>query len=553
MNSFDAFSHPYTFDPKYKQPVAYFSMEFGIDQALKIYSGGLGYLAGSHMRSAFALKQNLVGIGILWKYGYYDQVRKGDQAMEVLFQEKNYSFLRDTGLTFEIQVNGHSVAVKAFYLPPDVFQTAPLFLLSTDLPENDHLSRTISWRLYESNVETKIAQYMLLGLGGARLLEEIGYTPEVYHMNEAHALPAAFHLYNAFKDKEEVKKRLVFTTHTPVEAGNEKHDIRLLEKMGFFQGIPLDDVRSLSGVHDEVFNQTLVALRLSRLSNGVSRIHGGVAREMWGNHEHISPIIHITNAQNKRYWSDEFLDDALERNDDDLLIRRKKWFKKQLFEIVADQTGRLFDPDALTIVWARRFAGYKRADLITKDSDRFHHLITRTDRPVQIIWAGKPYPTDYGAVSVFDSLVNLSKQYHHMAVLNGYELSLSRALKRGSDIWLNTPRIPREASGTSGMTAAMNASVNFSTFDGWIPEYARDGINAFVIPPADLNLPEHLQDLHDQNYFYAIMEDRILPAYYNHPTDVWLDVVKNSMRDVVPFFDSDRMAHQYYERVYGES
>jgi len=216
MNSFDAFSHPYTFDPKYKQPVAYFSMEFGIDQALKIYSGGLGYLAGSHMRSAFALKQNLVGVGILWKYGYYDQVRKGDQAMEVLFQEKNYSFLRDTGLTFEIQVNGHSVAVKAFYLPPDVFQTAPLFLLSTDLPENDHLSRTISWRLYESNVETKIAQYMLLGLGGARLLEEIGYTPEVYHMNEAHALPAAFHLYNAFKDKEEVKKRLVFTTHTPV-------------------------------------------------------------------------------------------------------------------------------------------------------------------------------------------------------------------------------------------------------------------------------------------------------------------------------------------------
>lgn len=552
MISSEAFSHPYTFDPKYKQPVAYFSMEFGIDQALKIYSGGLGYLAGSHMRSAFALKQNLVGVGILWKYGYYDQVRKGDQAMEVLFLEKNYSFLHDTGITFQIQVNGHSVTVKAYYLPPEVFQTAPLFLLSTDLPENDHLSRTISWRLYESNIETKIAQYMLLGLGGTRLLEEVGYTPEVYHMNEAHALPAAFHLYNAFKTKEEVKKRLVFTTHTPVEAGNEKHDIRQLEKMGFFQGIQLDEVRKLTGVQDEEFNQTLVALRMSRLSNGVSRIHGGVAREMWGGFEQISPIIHITNAQNKRYWSDDILDDALERNDDDLLIRRKKWFKQQLFEIVADQTGRLLDPDALTIVWARRFAGYKRADLITKDSDRFHHLMTRTDRPVQIIWAGKPYPTDYGAVSVFDHLVNLSKEYPHMAVLNGYELALSRALKRGSDIWLNTPRIPREASGTSGMTAAMNGSVNFSTFDGWIPEFARDGINAFVIPPADLQLPEHLQDLHDQNYFYAIMEDRILPAYYGHRQDVWLDVVKNSMRDVVPFFDSDRMAHQYYERLYGE-
>lgn len=551
MTAFNGFEHPYTFDPKYKQPVAYFCMEFAIDQALKIYAGGLGYLAGSHMRSAYALKQNLVGIGILWKYGYYDQGRKSDQSMEALFLEKNYSFLEDTGITFDIQINGHTAKVKAWYLPPEVFNTAPIFLLSTDLPENDYLSRTISYRLYESNVETKIAQYMLLGLGGARLLEEIGYEPEVYHMNEAHALPAAFHLYNKLNNKEEMRKHMVFTTHTPVEAGNEKHDIRQLEKMGFFQGLSLDEVRRISGVEGETFNQSLVALRFARLSNGVSRIHGGVSRKMWGDYEKISPIIHITNAQNKRYWSDDTLDEALERGDDELLRSRKRELKQQLFDIVADQTGRLFDPDVLTIVWARRFAGYKRADLITKDQEHFDKLMRQTEHPLQIIWAGKPYPTDYGAVSTFDSLVHLSKEYNNMAVLTGYELALSKALKGGSDIWLNTPRIPREASGTSGMTASMNASVNFSTFDGWIPEFARDGINSFIIPPADYNLPQHLQDQHDRNYLYAILEDRILPAYYDQP-EVWLELVKNSMRDVVPFFDSDRMAHQYYERLYGE-
>jgi starch phosphorylase len=221
MNQFKSFKHPYPTAQKYSQKVAYFSMEFAVDQALKIYAGGLGYLAGSHMRSAFALKQNLVGIGILWKYGYYDQVRSSNGEMDALFMERHYNFLVDTGIVFDLAVNGHKIKVKAWYLPPHVFGTAPMFLLSTIHPENDYLAQTICHRLYSNNTEAKVAQSILLGMGGAKLLDLLGFEPDVYHLNEAHALPAAFYLYDKLGVLDEVRKRMVFTTHTPVEAGNE--------------------------------------------------------------------------------------------------------------------------------------------------------------------------------------------------------------------------------------------------------------------------------------------------------------------------------------------
>ncbi len=242
------FNFPYKINPKYPDIVAYFSMEFAIDQALKIYSGGLGFLAGSHMRSAYDLKQPMIGIGMLWKKGYYDQIRKTDKSMEVLFQEKIYSFLEDTNISFDIMVNQHMVKVKAFYLDPSIFGSAPLFLLTTDLPENDYLAQTISHRLYDSNIDARIAQYIVLGLGGAKLLDHLGLTPSVYHLNEAHALPAAFHLYQKFGSLQAVKDRLVLTTHTPEQAGNETHDFSLLEKMGFFSGIKQAVVKDLTGI-----------------------------------------------------------------------------------------------------------------------------------------------------------------------------------------------------------------------------------------------------------------------------------------------------------------
>jgi starch phosphorylase len=525
-------------------------MEFAIDQALKIYAGGLGFLAGSHMRSAYALKQNVVGIGILWKYGYYDQVRNGNSEMDALFLERHYNFLQDTGIVFDLPVNSHSVKVKVWYLAPEVFGTAPIFLLSTIHPDNDYLAQTICHRLYSNNVEAKIAQYLLLGLGGAKLLDIIGFNPDVYHLNEAHALPAAFYLYDKLGVLDELRKKLVFTTHTPVEAGNEKHDIYLLQKMSFFGNVPLEEVRRITGMKDGTFNQSLAALRLSRLSNGVSELHGEVAREMWGKHDDICPITHITNAQNHAYWHDPLLDKALENNHDNALLARKKELKRQLFQIVADQTGKIFDPDVLTIVWARRYAGYKRADLITRNFIHFEKLVKDKRRPIQIIWAGKPYPMDYEAIGTFNKLVNLSKIYPNVAVLTGYELALSKALKQGSDIWLNNPRVPREASGTSGMTAAMNASVNLSTLDGWIPEFAIHGHNSFTVPKANESHSEGYQDEFDRLNIMDVLENEILPMYYDEPKQ-WLAVVKNSMKEVIPFFDSDRMADEYYQKLYG--
>ncbi len=549
--SFTPFSVPYPVEERYSKKVAYFSMEFATHQPLKIYSGGLGFLAGSHLRSAYELRQNLIGIGILWKYGYYDQERNQDQTLEVTWNEKLYSFLEDTGIKFQITIHEHPVWVKAWYLNPDTFKTAPLFLLSTDLPENDYVSQTITHRLYDANVATKVAQFILLGVGGAKLIDLLGFNPELYHLNEAHGLSAAFYLYKKFGNNlSDVKKRLVFTTHTPEEAGNEKHDIYLCHKMSYFCGLSVDEVKNLYGNDSDQFNHSLAALRFAKLANGVSQLHGHVSRAMWGKHENICPIISITNAQNWRYWADKQLYKFMEAGDDYGIDDRKKYLKKRAFEIVADQTGKLFSPDVFTIVWARRFAGYKRAGLITTDEQRFEKLLSNSKYPVQIIWAGKPYPVDHPAISEFNQLVHLSKRYKNVAVLIGYELGLSKRLKQAADVWLNNPRVPREASGTSGMTAAMNGAINFSTDDGWIPEFINHGHNGFVVPKADYaNMAVYEQDEYDLEKLYDILEKEILPLYYEN-YNTWRQVMKNGMQDVRFQFDSNRMAHEYYELLY---
>lgn len=544
-----AFQHPYKFNKDYKKSVAYFCMEYGIDQSLKIYSGGLGFLAGSHMRSAYDTKQNVIGIGILWKYGYYDQFKKEDRKMGVLFQEKHYHFLEETDIKFTIEISGHKVWVKAYYLAPEIFGTVPMFFLSTDVPENDFLARSTTYKLYDSNPKAKIAQSMVLGIGGARLLEELNYDPEIYHFNEAHALSAVFHWLPKI-GKEKLREKLIFTTHTPEEAGNEKHNIHELNQMGFFNGLSLEEVRDLTDTQEDEFNHSLVALRLSRKANGVSKLHGKVSRQMWGKYDGICEIDHVTNSQNKKYWSDKILDKALEKNNAKALIARKKELKRDLFKEVADQTGKWFDEDVLTIVWARRFAGYKRADLITRDFERFTKMLNNSEKPVQIIFAGKPYPMDYNAISQYDALIDMSFGVKNMAVMAGYELSLSKLMKDGSDIWLNNPRVTREASGTSGMTAAMNASVNLSTNDGWIREFDEMCPDcSFVLPIVDHNLPIYEQDQTDLSNLYQILENEIIPMYYNQPKK-WYEKVMKSMSQVVPFFDSDRMAHDYYEKMY---
>jgi len=544
-----SFLHPYHINPDFQKKVAYFSMEFGIHQPLKTYAGGLGFLAGSHMRSAFELQQNMVGIGILWKYGYYDQVRKQDQTMDVLFEEKNYGFLKPTNIKFTIKVSRHDVWVTAFYLPPEIFNTAPLFFLTTELPENDYLAKSISHKLYDANPETKIASAILLGKGGVKLLEELNWEPEVYHLNESHALPLAFYLYNKYKNPEDVKKRLVFTNHTPEEAGNQKTSMSLLDKMGFFCDIPLTEIRAITQTNGEELDHTLTVLRLSKKANAVSKMHKKTLCEMWSKHEDICEIISITNAQNYSYWHDEDMYTALTRNEDEALIRKKLLGKQNLFEEVADQCGEIYDKKICTIVFAKRFAGYKRADLFFHDMERFNRLVTNKERPVQIIWAGKPFPMDYAAIGVFDKIVDICKTYTNCSILAGYEFKLSKLLKQGADVWLNVPRLTHEASGTSGMAAAMNGAVNVGLPDGWFPEFARDKINSFVIPPCDIFLPEHVQDDTDAASLYQLLENEVLPMYYDYPNR-WLEIVKNGLKDIIPQFDSNRMAKEYYEQLY---
>ncbi|MCI3938526.1 alpha-glucan family phosphorylase [Chryseobacterium aahli] len=551
---FKNFKIPYSINEKYSKKVAYFSMEFALEQVLKIYSGGLGFLAGSHMRSTYNLKQDLVGIGILWKFGYYDQARNHDQTLQPTWTKKMYSFLEDTGIKFQIEIHSAPVWVKVWYLDPETFHTAPMFFLSTDVPENDHISKTICHKLYDANESTKLAQYILLGKGGAKLLDELNLEREVYHLNEAHGLPAAFYLLKKYNGNlQKVKEKLVFTTHTPEEAGNEKHNLKLCYDMSYFSGLSMEEAKQLEGSDGELFNHSLCALKMARIANGVSQLHGEVSRAMWSKYPGICEIKSITNAQEFKYWGDKNLYIAKDENNDTIFDYRKKLLKKRLFKIVADQTGNLFDPNVFTIVWARRFAGYKRADLLLHDKDRFRKLLNNPKYPVQIIWAGKPYPMDYSSISTFNTLVEESNNHKNMAVLTGYELSLSKSLKQGSDVWLNNPRVPREASGTSGMSAAMNGSVNLSTDDGWIPEFAKHGENAFVVPKCDYeNMSIYEQDNYDLNKLYEILENEILPTYYDDQKK-WRNIQQNAMNDVKDKFNSDRMADEYYQILYNQN
>ncbi|MEZ4983380.1 MAG: hypothetical protein R2769_17675, partial [Saprospiraceae bacterium] len=343
---------------------------------------------------------------ILWKNGYYDQERAADNQMAANFREKKIFFLEDTGLKFTITIDNHDVLIKHF-TSPETFGTALCFpfnrgnqMIGCHIP--------LFTKLYDNNPNTKIAQNMLLGIGGAKLLEALNWEPDIYHMNEAHALSGAFYYYEKWKDLQKVKDKFVFTTHTPVPAGNEVHDITLLDGMSFFGKLELDEVKKISGEEGNAFNHSLAALRIAHKANGVSKIHGQVARDMWGSFADIAPIGHVTNSQNYKYWADPELNEALAKNKDKALIERKREMKKALFQIVADQNGKLFDPDVLTIVWARRFADYKRADLITRDLERFLNLVNNAEKPIQVIWAGKPYPTDFHAVGTFNHLIKLA-------------------------------------------------------------------------------------------------------------------------------------------------
>ena len=524
--------------------VAYFSMEIALDQSLKIYSGGLGFLAGSHMLSAGYLQMPMVGVTMLWSYGYYDQRIAQDGQVEVAYIRKYYDFLEDTGATTEVDIFGEKVKVKAYLVKPELFGSCPVYLLTTDIEGNSDWAKSISHKLYDGNEKIRIAQETVLGIAGVRILQQIGYKFDVVHMNEGHALPAAFELLRqANGNLEEVKKKTVFTTHTPVAAGNEVHWVDTLLEGGFFAGCSRETAVKLGG---ENFSLTVAALRMSRLANAVSQLHGLVSNKMWEWVDGRCPIRAITNAVNLHYWQDERIkkSDTAEK-----LLAVKREMKEELFEYVANVAGKRFDPDVLTITWARRFADYKRAWLILMDKDRINKLLD--ENKIQIIFAGKFHPDDVMGKEMFNKLLNRSHSLKNVVVLPGYELELSGKLKRGSDIWLNTPLRPFEASGTSGMSANANGALHLSTFDGWTVEGTFNGINGYTIeyPELDDEMPWEERHWKDHECMMNIIENEIIPTYYENKQE-WARMMRQAIRTSEAYFNSDRMVIEYYNRLY---
>ncbi|MBX2861892.1 MAG: alpha-glucan family phosphorylase [Vampirovibrio sp.] len=523
---------------------AYFCMEMAIDQSLYTYSGGLGYLAGSHMLSAGYLKLPLVGVTILWKNGYGFQEIDENEQVKIVYREQSYPFLKDTGIVVDVTIFGETVKVKGLLLEPETFGTAPVYLLTTDIPENNEYHRGLTNVLYDGDQKIRIAQEVILGIGGMRVLKAAGVDVDLVHMNEGHALPAAFEMLSDFGgDLNEVRERLVFTTHTPVAAGNETHPVHLLAEGGFFADTDVHRAVELGG---EEFCLTVAALRMSRDANGVSQLHGQVANNMWNWVHGRCHIRAITNAVNTRYWQDPRMVGA---SNDDELRSAKRQMKQELLDVVREQTGKELNPDVLTVVWARRFTEYKRAGLIFEDKERILKLLE--GNKIQLIYAGKFHPDDTSGRDIFNTVIQYAKEMPNLAILTNYDLALSAKLKRGADVWLNTPRRPMEASGTSGMGANMNGAIHCSTFDGWAVEGTYNGLNGFIINESEGEdyLPVEERRKRDYESLMEILESHIIPTYYEDPA-TWCQLMRHAMQTTTSYFNSDRMVIDYLIQLY---
>ncbi len=524
--------------------VAYFSMEIAIDQSLATYSGGLGFLAGSHMQSAGYLQMPMVGVTMLWSFGYYDQRIDENGNVEVAYIRKHYDFLTDLNISTTVKVFGEDVVVKAYKVDGDLFGTCPIYLLTTDIEGNSEWARKISHKLYDGDEKIRVAQETVLGIGGIRILQAVGYNFDVIHLNEGHALPAAFELLRQYNgDLKAVRQKTVFTTHTPVPAGNEVHWVDTLVEAGFFSGCSRETAVELGG---ENFSLTVAALRMSRIANAVSQLHGLVANKMWDWVKDRCPIKAITNAVNLHYWQDERIAKAKTPQE---LLDAKYEMKKDLFQYISDTQGKRFDPNVLTITWARRFADYKRAWLILMDEARIEKLLN--ENKVQLIFAGKFHPDDAMGKETFNNILKKSRYMKNVVVLPGYELALSAKLKKGSDIWLNTPTRPLEASGTSGMSANMNGAVHFSIFDGWTVEGTFPGINGYTVeyPGLDDDIPWQERHWKDHRFIMNTLENEIIPTYYENKQE-WARLMRQAMRTAEGYFNSDRMVIEYFNRIY---
>jgi len=528
--------------------VAYFCMEYGLSNDFKAYAGGLGILAGDYMKGAKDYEYPIVGIGIKWKQGYTDQmIDKNGQPYDTYHNYNYDDILEDTGVTVNVMIRKRNVACKVWKL--SAFGNADLYLLDTDVPGNE--DAWITGQLYGWFGEERIAQEMVLGIGGVRALRLLGIPVEVYHFNEGHALFAGFELMRekmeagaTFEEAWEAsRKEIVFTTHTPVVQGNESHPIDRLLYMGANLGMSAAQLRKLGG---DPFNMTVGALRLSRKSNAVAELQGETANDMWKRVRGRSEIIPITNAIHIPTWVDEKMIEIAE-NGGDLWAQHLK-NKQNLVDFVKGRTGQELNVNNLIIGFSRRSVPYKRSDLIFSKADVIDPILKAGK--IQIIFSGRAHPLDDTGKAIAANLVDMSKKYPNAVVfLENYDMNIGAALTRGSDVWLNNPRRPKEASGTSGMKAAMNGVLNLSILDGWWPEACEHGVNGWQFGDGFESDDEKLLDDHDREALYNVLLNEVLPTYYDNHTK-WVDMMRASILSTKDYFGVKRMLEEYYEELY---
>jgi len=605
--------------PQQQNQIAYFSMEFGLHETLPIYSGGLGVLAGDHLKETSDIGLPLVGVGMLYTEGYFSQRISEDGWQEAINTSLNFAdlplqrVLNEDGSELHIQVSFPDGPVVARIWEVRVGRT-PLYLLDTNIDVNTPVARQLTTRLYWSDPNLRIMQEILLGVGGVRALRALGFNPSVWHMNEGHAafmtLERARELVKQGSTFDQAiaqtKGNNVFTTHTPVPAGNDEFPLWLIDKylstfwpeLGLTRDQFVDLARHQQNWGD-AFSMPVLALKFSEGRNAVSELHGIVSRKMW-NHlwpelepEDV-PITYVTNGVHTGTWmarrvrvlfEKHFGPEWIEHLDDfemwekiegippqelwsvrNHLKRklvfyiqeraRKRWIKGGFHPVQVLAEGVMLDPYVLTIGFARRFATYKRADLVLSEIERLIELINRPNRPVQIIYAGKAHPADEPGKMMIQTVYRAVKKAENggrIVFLEDYDMNLARYLVQGVDVWMNTPRRPNEASGTSGMKAALNGVLNFSVLDGWWRE-AFNGDNGWAIGP-DADLDDQVQDASDAESIYQTLENEIIPLYYterdaNDVPHKWIQRVKESMRTITPQFSTRRMLKEYVERLY---
>ena len=527
--------------------VAYFCMEYGLDERLRTYAGGLGILAGDTLKAAHDLDVPMVALGIRWAQGYTRQTISDDgRQLDEYVDNPAEGLLEDTGIEVTVEIRGDSVRCKVW--KADGFGNVPLYLLDTDLEGNPHRETTA--RLYGGSPEDRVAQEVVLGVGGVRALRALGIDVDLYHFNEGHALLAAFELAREKMDEgasydealAATRDDVVFTTHTPVLAGNESHPVERLREVA---DPPLSDDQ-LAALGGRPFNMTVAALRLARRANAVAALHAQTANEMWSFVDGRAEILPITNGVHLDTWVDpEIL--AAARDGGDLWAAHLA-NKRALAALVAERTGQSLDPDNLIVGFARRAATYKRAPLVFEEEERIAGLLE--SGRLQLVFSGKAHPSDEGGKALVARLVEMSRTYPRGVVfLEDYGMPIGRAMTRGADVWLNNPRRPKEASGTSGMKAAMNGVLNLSTLDGWWPEAAQHGVNGWQIGDGFESPNEAEQDAHDLASLYRVLLDEVVPTYYED-RERWLEMMRASVASTRDRFSAARMVRDYVGRLY---